>query len=91
MRRRLAVFAAAVAFGGGLAAVPTAPFGAPVAVAKSCMRGQVHAVAPDGSNVCLRAGQFCRHSHRWQRFYQRYGFRCNAYDSYSKRWRLTRG
>jgi hypothetical protein len=46
--------------------------------AKSCSSGYTHAVMPDGSHKCLRAGQFCSRKRVWQRTYHRYGFHCKV-------------
>jgi hypothetical protein len=45
---------------------------------KSCSSGYTHAVMPDGSHKCLRAGQFCSRKRAWQRVYHRKGFHCGA-------------
>ena len=77
MRSRVAVFAAAaVAF----AAAPSAPVfsGTPVAVAKTCSSGFKHAVI-NGSEKCLRRGEFCAHAA--DRQYRRYGYRCTKRDA----------
>jgi hypothetical protein len=73
MKRRLSVIAITAAF----AALPAgATLGPAVVVAKSCSAGYTHAVMPDGSHKCLRAGQFCSRTAAAQRVYRNKGFRC---------------
>jgi hypothetical protein len=73
MRTRLAIAAAAVAaaLGGAAAGHVQA---APVAVAKTCSAGYVHARLPWGEK-CLRAGEFCKVGNY---AYYKYGFYCPA-------------
>jgi hypothetical protein len=88
MKRRAGILAvtAAVAlgvpFGAGATATPQ-----PVHAAKSCSSGYTHAVI-GGVHKCLRAGQFC--THRYDRQYRRYGYRCTHYYRNVGRYRLTR-
>jgi hypothetical protein len=73
MKRRLSAIAAVVAF----AALPAAATVSPAVVAaKSCSAGYTHAVMPDGSHKCLRAGQFCSRKASAQRVYRKKGFYC---------------
>jgi hypothetical protein len=78
MNRRIAGLLAALAL---IAAAPAASatvdsHGSQVVAAKSCSAGYKHAVMPDGSHKCLRAGQFCKRKASWQRVYHRKGFHC---------------
>jgi hypothetical protein len=60
---------------------------APIAIAsKTCSRGFTHAVI-NGSQKCLRRGEFCAHSADSQ--YRRYGYRCTKYYANVSRYRLT--
>jgi hypothetical protein len=43
---------------------------------KPCSAGAKHAVLPDASYKCLRAGQFCSRKRAWQRTYHRTGLHC---------------
>lgn len=73
MKRRLSVITAVAAF----AALPAAATVSPaVVVAKSCSAGYTHAVMPDASHKCLRAGQFCSRKASVQRIYRNKGFYC---------------
>lgn len=73
MKRRLSAIAAAAAF----AALPAAATVSPAVVAaKSCSASYTHAVMPDGSHKCLRAGQFCSRKAAAQRVYRNKGFYC---------------
>jgi hypothetical protein len=73
MKRRLSVIAAVAAF----AVLPAAGTVSPaVTVAKSCSAGYTHAVMPDRSHKCLRAGQFCSRTASVQRVYRNKGFYC---------------
>jgi hypothetical protein len=74
------VVAAAAAFAASvpISQAPAAKPG-PVAVqAKTCSAGFTHAVI-NGSQKCLRRGEFC--AHRADRQYRRYGFRCVRRDA----------
>jgi hypothetical protein len=71
----LAFSAAVVVPAAGGAAQPASP---PAVAAKSCSSGYTHAVMPDGSHKCLRAGQFCSRKRAWQRTYHRYGLHCRV-------------
>jgi hypothetical protein len=86
MKRRLAVLlvTAVAAFGATTASARTAA--APAAVARTCSAGYTHAVIA-GAEKCLRAGEFC--ARRYDRQYQRYGFRCIRYYANVHRFRLT--
>jgi hypothetical protein len=77
MKRRLvlALVALTLGLGGVGAAQATQPQASPVAVAKTCGRGYVHAVI-DRKEKCLRAGEFC--AARYEGQYHRYGFTCRA-------------
>ncbi|HEY7019008.1 MAG TPA: hypothetical protein VH297_11120 [Gaiellaceae bacterium] len=88
-RRRIAVLlATAVVAGGGIASTASpASQSRPAAAAKTCSRGYKHAVI-GGKQKCLRAGEFC--THRYDRQYRRYGYRCIRYDRKVQRYRLTR-
>jgi hypothetical protein len=72
-RKRIAVVAACIvaAISVGAAAPAAQPI-APVAAAKTCGAGYVHANLSWGEK-CLRAGQFCKVGNRE---YLRYGFVC---------------
>jgi hypothetical protein len=82
VRRLLAVFVCALALSaaalepaaGGASRVPNPP----AVAAKSCSAGYRHAVMPDGSHKCLRAGQFCSRKRAWQRTYHQKGFHCKV-------------
>jgi hypothetical protein len=75
MVKRIALAAAALAAALSLgAAAPGAQPVAPVAAAKTCGPGYVHANLSWGEK-CLRAGQFCKVGNRE---YLRYGFVCPA-------------
>jgi hypothetical protein len=84
-RTLLAICLGALAVG---PATTTAPATASAIAARSCHRGYVHAVI-NGSQKCLRAGEFCTHSA--DRQYRRYGFRCTRYYRNVGRYRLTHG
>ena len=73
IRGRIALLVAIVvtAFGGA-AAAPSPAAVSPVAAAKPCSSGYVHATLSWG-HKCLRAGQFCKIGNRE---YLRYGFYC---------------
>jgi hypothetical protein len=77
IRTRIAALLAVVAL---VVAVPAASVEAsfaPAAIAaKSCSAGYTHAVMPDRSHKCLRAGQYCSHKRGWQRVYHRHDFHC---------------
>ena len=76
MKRRLAlVLAVAVTAIGSISAAPAVPATTPVAAAKSCSAGYVHAGLSWG-HKCLRAGQFCKISA--DREYHRYRFHCHS-------------
>ncbi len=73
MKRRLSLLAAMAA----IAALPAGVAPGPgVAVAKTCSSSYRHAVMPDGSHKCLRAGQFCSRKASYQRVYKSKGFYC---------------
>jgi hypothetical protein len=79
-RRRIACGLAAV---GLVAAGPVGAGGGATAAAtpivqKSCSGGFRHAVI-NGSQKCLRRGEFCAHAA--DRQYRRYGFRCTRRDA----------
>jgi hypothetical protein len=80
----LATIVLAGAFGAGHVALAPA---APLALAKTCRAGYTHAVIA-GAQKCLRAGEFC--THRYDRQYRRYGYRCIRYYANVGRYRLTR-
>ena len=63
------------------------PHATPFAVTKTCASGYTHAVI-GGVQKCLHAGQYC--THRYDRQYRRYGYRCIRYDASAHRYRLTR-
>ena len=76
MKRRLAlVLAVAVTAIGSVSAAPAVPATPPLAAAKSCSAGYVHAALSWG-HKCLRAGQFCKVSA--DREYHRYRFHCHS-------------
>jgi hypothetical protein len=72
----LAVAVAGVAPAVGGTAATSRAADVPAVAAKSCSSGYVHAVMPDGSHKCLRAGQFCSRKRAWQRVYHSKGFHC---------------
>ena len=75
MKRRLALLALVIAGAFvGSSASPTASVSAasPLAAAKTCSSGYVHATLSWG-HKCLRAGQFCKVGNRE---YLRYGYSC---------------
>jgi hypothetical protein len=77
MKRRIALLCAIVAGATAPVAVAVTPanaVSAPVAVAKTCSSGYVHAYLSWGEK-CLRAGQFCKVGNRE---YRKYGFSCPA-------------
>jgi hypothetical protein len=76
LQRFALVLVAAVVLGAGAAQATAASThrAAPVAIAKTCGRGYVHAKLSWGEK-CLRAGQFCKVGNRE---YRRYGFTCPA-------------
>ena len=80
MKRRLAILAVAASVAVTTPAVAPVVGASPIApapaVAKSCSSGYTHAVMPDGSHKCLRAGQFCSRNRAVQRTYKRKGFYC---------------
>jgi hypothetical protein len=82
MKRRIAALAAAASVFAAAPAVMPAFEGSPVvptnAVAKSCSAGFRHAVI-NGSEKCLRRGQFCARAA--DRQYRRYGYRCVKRDA----------
>jgi hypothetical protein len=93
MRRILAATLAAIAIGALPAAAPAHRADGPTAVsAKTCSAGYKHAVI-NGSEKCLRRGQFCAHAYdhharrRWP--YTHYGYRCVKKDA-NARYHLTR-
>lgn len=73
MKRRLAVLAFVAAFAVAPAAIAPGPA---VVAAKSCSSSYTHAIVPDGSHKCLRAGQFCSRKASYQRVYKSKGFYC---------------
>lgn len=73
MKRCLSTVAVAAALLAVLAGVMPGPA---VVIAKSCSSGYTHAVVPDGSHKCLRAGQFCSRKASYQRVYKSKGFYC---------------
>ena len=66
------VAAAALAVGAAQASAASARPASPVAIAKTCGRGYVHAKLSWGEK-CLRAGEFCKVGNRE---YRKYGFTC---------------
>jgi hypothetical protein len=82
-RRFLVVLATLVA---AVAAGTATPASAPAAATKHCSAGYTHAVIA-GVQKCLRAGEFC--THRYDRQYRRYGYRCIRYYANVQRYRLT--
>jgi hypothetical protein len=82
MKHRLAALAVtATAFAAALALAPSrpiAPIAPAAAVAKTCSGGFRHAVI-NGSEKCLRRGQFCARAA--DRQYRRYGYRCTKRDA----------
>jgi hypothetical protein len=80
MKRRLAAVVVAASMFAAVPAVTPVIGGSPLApaaaTAKPCSSGYTHAVMPDGSHKCLRAGQFCSRKAAWQRTYKRKGFYC---------------
>jgi hypothetical protein len=80
MTHRAAIVLAALALGGPVIAPPAviATTASPTAVtATTCGNGYRRAVI-GGQEKCLRRGQFC--ARRYDRQYQRYGFRCIKRD-----------
>jgi hypothetical protein len=90
MTRRLAALAVSAAIFAAAPAVAPVLNGSPVdpaaAVAKTCSAGFKHAVI-NGSEKCLRRGQFCARAADGQ--YRRYGFRCTQFDRRVDRYRLS--
>jgi len=88
MKTRIFLVAAtaATAFVAGSAAPARPAAFTPVIVAKHCSAGYTHAVIA-GVEKCLRAGEFC--THRYDRQYRRYGYRCIRYYANVQRYRLT--
>jgi hypothetical protein len=80
MKRRLTTLVVVASMIGAVPAVAPVVGGSPVAPAsasaKPCSSGYTHAVMPDGSHKCLRAGQFCSRKRAWQRTYKSKGFYC---------------
>jgi hypothetical protein len=76
----VATVLATAVLGVAAAGAPAAPPAtAPVAiVTKSCSGGFVHGVI-NGSQKCLRRGEFCAHAA--DRQYRRYGFHCTKRDA----------
>jgi hypothetical protein len=74
VKRRLALLVLVVsgAFVGSSAAPAHSISASPLAVAKTCSAGYVHATLSWG-HKCLRAGQFCKVGNRE---YLRYGYYC---------------
>ena len=72
MRRRLALLIVLSAPFSGLAVTASAPAATPLAAARTCSSGYVHADLSWGEK-CLRAGQFCKVG---SREYVKYGFYC---------------
>lgn len=81
MGRGLAALGAAIAL-----AIPAAgaaaDTGGPVAHA-ACTRAKI-----EGQSKCIARGQFCRHTARAEKDYERYGLRCNKRDARGN-WHLT--
>lgn len=89
MRHRFASLLAAASLVGGTAVIVPAT-NAPVAYAKTCGSGYVHArIGPRNHKhqKCLRRGEFC--AHRFNRQYQHYGYNCTRYYRDVHRYRLT--
>lgn len=42
----------------------------------------------EGKSKCIARGQFCRHTSRAEKDYERYGFKCNKRDNRGN-WHLT--
>ncbi|HET6507455.1 MAG TPA: hypothetical protein VFG42_11760 [Baekduia sp.] len=81
MHRGLALAGAVIAL-----AIPAgaamADQGGPVAHA-ACTRAKI-----EGQSKCIARGQFCRHTARAEKDYERYGLRCNKRDNRGN-WHLT--
>ena len=77
MKRFVALAAVALTLASGIVAAPQPAQSrlAPLAAAKPCPSGYVHAVLSWG-HKCLREGQFCKVS--GDREYHRYGFHCHT-------------
>lgn len=71
----LAIAVAIPAAGSALAESPTAHI--------ACTQAKI-----EGRSKCIARGQFCRHTARAERDYERYGFRCNKRDNRGN-WHLT--
>jgi hypothetical protein len=85
LRRIALALAVAASFAGLTVAAPAQPAWSRGAIAaKTCSSGYKHAVI-NGSEKCLRRGQFCAHaydhksSRRWP--YTHYGYRCIKRDN----------
>jgi len=74
LQRFALVLVAAAALGAGAAQAAASHPATPVAIAKTCGRGYVHARLSWGEK-CLRAGEFCKVGNRE---YWKYGFTCPA-------------
>ena len=76
MKRRLVLLLTlAVTAVGAASAAPAVPAVAPLAAAKACGPGYVHASLSWG-HKCLKVGQFCKI--KGDREYHRYGFHCHT-------------
>jgi hypothetical protein len=69
------------AAGTTLASASTAGGGPAAHIA--CTRAKI-----DGQSKCIARGQFCKHTARAEKDYERYGFRCNKRDARGN-WHLT--
>src|SRR5207248_5999636 len=77
MRQRLMVVIACLGLAGTIPAIPADGAQAPrsgATAASACVYGTVA-----GQRKCLRRGEYC--SRRYERDYERYGFRCTKLDS----------
>jgi hypothetical protein len=90
MTRRIAALAASAAiFAAAPAIAPVfhdSPVGPATVIAKTCSAG-FHRAVINGSQKCLRRGEFCAHAADDQ--YRRYGFRCTKFDRRVDRYRLS--
>jgi hypothetical protein len=87
IRQAFAALATTAALAGAVPAIAAErPAPAIATASKTCSRGFTHAVI-NGSQKCLRRGEFCAHSADSQ--YRRYGYHCTKYDARVSRYRLT--
>jgi superfamily I DNA and RNA helicase len=73
-----ATIALAIPAAGAFAAAPDTPI-----AHAACTRAKI-----EGQSKCIARGQFCRHTARAERDYERYGLRCNKRDARGN-WHLT--